>query len=168
GVGSNLYMTSELFKYMAGVRMTAVQYRGGGPVLIALAAGEVHAAFMGMLSSKHLRDSGKVRALAVSTKEASPAMPDVPSIHEAGVPGYDKPAWTGMLAPAGVLVEIVSKVYVAVAKALKDPTTVERLAADGVVATATSPKEFTRFVHAEIREWTDMSRKMKLPMLKLK
>jgi tripartite-type tricarboxylate transporter receptor subunit TctC len=168
GVGSNLYMTSELFKYMAGIDMTAVQYRGGGPVLIALAAGEVHAAFMGMLSSKHLRDSGKVRALAVSTKERCPALPDVPSIHEAGVPGYDKPAWTGMLAPAGVIDEIIDKVYAAAAKVLKDPTTVGRLAADGVIATATSPKEFTRFVHAEIREWTDMSRQMKLPVLKLK
>ena len=99
GVGSNLHMTTELFKYMAKVNLTQVQYKGGGPALIALATGEVQVGFMSVLSSKGFRAAGQVRPLAVTTKQRSPAVPDLPTIDEAGVPGYDKGAWTGMFAP---------------------------------------------------------------------
>jgi len=167
GVGSNLHMTSELFKYMAKVNMPSVQYKGGGPTLIALVTGEIQASFFGILSSKPFRKSGQVRALAVTTKERSPAVPDLPSIHEAGVPGYDKGAWTGMFVQSKVPEPIVASIYKAVAKVMKDPEAVKKLAADGLVATATPPEEFSKFVQSEIVEWSKLVDEMKLTKISL-
>ena len=101
---------------------------------------------MGVLSSKPFRKSGQVRALAVTTKQRSPAVPDLPTIDESGVPGYDKGGWTGMFAPAQVPEPIIAHVYQVMAKVLKDPEAVKQLADDGLVAVASSPEEFTAFV----------------------
>jgi tripartite-type tricarboxylate transporter receptor subunit TctC len=164
GVGSNLHMTTELFKYMGKVNLVQVNYKGGGPALIGLITGEVQVAFMSVLSSKPFRQSGQVRPLAVTTKQRSPAVPDLPTIDEAGVPGYDKGAWTGMLAPARVPEPIINQVYQAVVKVMKDPDAVKRFAEDGLVATASSPAEFTRFVNSEITEWSRLVQEMNLPI----
>jgi tripartite-type tricarboxylate transporter receptor subunit TctC len=128
GVGSNLHMTTELFKYMAKINLVPVAYKGGGPALIALITGEIQVSFMGVLSSKPFRQSGQVRPLAVTTKQRSPAVPDLPTIDEAGVPGYDKGAWTGMFAPARVPEPIIAQVYQAIVKVMKDPDAVKRFA----------------------------------------
>ena len=162
GVGSNLHMTTELFKYMAKINLVQVPYKGGGPALIALLTGEVHVAFMSVLGSRPFRTSGKVRALAVTTKQRCPAVPELPTIDEAGVPGYDKGAWTGMLAPAKVPQPIINQVYQTVARVVKDPEAVKKLADDGLVAVASTPAEFTAFVHAEIAEWSRLVKEMKL------
>jgi len=167
GVGSNLHMTTELLKYMAKINLVPVAYKGGGPALIALITGEVQVAFMGVLSSKPFRISGQVRPLAVTTKQRSPAVPKLPTLDEAGVPGYDKGAWTGMLAPARVTDPIVDQMYQAVVKVMKDPDAVKRFAEDGLVATASSPTEFAAFVVAEIAEWTKLVQEMKLPVVTL-
>ncbi|MBI3917876.1 MAG: tripartite tricarboxylate transporter substrate binding protein, partial [Betaproteobacteria bacterium] len=156
GIGSNLHMTTELFKYMAKIKMTAVPYKGGGPTLIALITGEIQVSMMGILSSKPFRRSGQVRALAVTTKQRSPAVPDLPTIDESGVPGYDKGAWTGMFAQAAVPEPIIAHVYQAMVKVLKDPEAVRRLADDGMVAVANTPKDFTAFIHSEIKEWNKL------------
>jgi tripartite-type tricarboxylate transporter receptor subunit TctC len=162
GIGSNLHMTSELFKYMAKIKMTPVPYKGGGPVVVALITGEVQVSMVGILGSKPFRKTGQIRALAVTTKERSPAVPDLPTIAESGVPGYDKGAWTGMFAQAQVPEPIIARVYQAMVKVLKDPEAVKRLADDGLVATASSPKDFTTFVHSEITEWNKLIQEMKL------
>jgi tripartite-type tricarboxylate transporter receptor subunit TctC len=167
GVGSNLHMTTELFKYMAKINLVPVPYKGGGPVLIALITGEVQVAFMGVLGSKPFRTSGQVRPLAVTTIKRSPAVPNLPTLDEAGVPGYDKGAWTGMFAPARVPEAIVDRMYDAVAKVMKDPDAVKRFAEDGLVATASSPAEFSAFVLAEIAEWSKLVQDMKLPIVTL-
>ena len=162
GVGSNLHMTSELFKYMAKIKMTPVPYKGGGPVLIALITGEVQVSFVSILGSKPFRKSGQIRALAVSTKERSPAVPDLPTIAESGVPGFDKGGWTGMFAQAAVPEPIIAHVYQAMVKVLKDPGAVKRLADDGLVAVASTPKDFTAFIRSEITEWNKLIQEMKL------
>ena len=162
GVGSNLHMTTELFKYMAKVDLREVQYKGGGPALISLLTGETQVAFMGVLNSRPFRKSGQVRALAVSTKQRSPAVPDLPTIDESGVPGYDKGGWTGMFAPAQVPEPIIARVYQAMSDILKNPDSVKALAEDGLVAVASPPEAFTAFVHAEIAEWGKLVREMKL------
>jgi tripartite-type tricarboxylate transporter receptor subunit TctC len=162
GIGSNLHMTTELFKYMGKINLVNVPYKGGGPVLIALITGEIQVGFMGVLNSKPFRKSGQVRALAVSTKERSPAVPELPTIDESGVPGYDKGGWTGMFAQAAVPEPIIAHVYQAMVKVLKDPEAMKRLADDGLVAVASSPQEFTRFVHGEIKEWNKLIQDMKL------
>lgn len=160
-------MTSELFKYMAKVDLAPVQYKGGGPTLVALLTGEIQVSFMGVLSSKPFRKSGQVRPLAVSTKERSPAVPDLPTIHEAGVPGFDKGGWTGMFVQSRVPEPIVARIYQAVTKVMKDPEAVKKLAEDGLVAVASPPQEFSKFVQAEIEKWAKVVEKMKLTKISL-
>ncbi len=167
GVGSNLHMTTELFKYMAKIDLVPVQYKGGGPALVALLTGEIQVAFMGVLSSKPFRKSGQVRPLAVSTKERSPAVPELPTIDEAGVPGYDKGGWTGMFVQSQVPEPIVARIYQAVTKVMKDPEAVKKLAEDGLVAVASPPQEFSKFVQAEIVEWGKLVDEMKLTKISL-
>ena len=162
GVGSNIHMTTELFKYMAKIDLVQVPYKGGGPASIGLMSGEVQVLITSILSSvPHIR-SGRMRGLAVTTKERSPVLPDMPTIDEAGVPGYTKAGWYGLFAQAAVADSIVNYVYQAVAKVLKDPDTAKRLLAEGAVAVGNAPEEFGAFVRAEIAEWSKLIREMKL------
>jgi tripartite-type tricarboxylate transporter receptor subunit TctC len=147
---------------MAKISMTAVPYKGGGPVVVALITGEVQVSMVGILGSKPFRKTGQIRALAVTTKQRSPAVPELPTIDESGVPGYDKGAWTGMFAPSKVPDPIIKHVYQAMAKVMKDPEAVKKLAEDGLVAVANTPQDFTAFIHAEIKEWNKLIQEMKL------
>jgi tripartite-type tricarboxylate transporter receptor subunit TctC len=168
GYGSNLHMSTELFKYMAGQQynkgkslpMTAVQYKGGGPSMIALISGEVQVTFTGMQSAQTFLKQGQMRAIAVSTNERSPAAPDIPTINESGVPGYVKGAWTGLYTQAAVPKGIVNTVYQKVAQVLNDPDAVEKLASDGVVPDGRPIDEFTKFVHSEIDAWKELGEKI--------
>lgn len=162
GRGSNLHLTTELFKYMAKVDLKQVPYKGGGPAQIALMSGEIQVLFAGFQSAIPFVKSGQMRALALTTKKRSPILPDVPSIDEAGVPGYDKAGWFGFFAPAGVPEPIITHLYHAVAKVLKDPATVKFLAHDGATAVGNPPAEFDAYVRAEIAQWAKLIRDMKL------
>jgi tripartite-type tricarboxylate transporter receptor subunit TctC len=106
--------------------------------------------------------SGRLRALGVSSRERAPLIPDVPTIHESGVPGYIKTAWFGLFAPAGVPQPIVDRVHQAFVQALKDPEIERRLRADAMVAGGESPSEFSAFVRSELDEWAKLIREMKL------
>ena len=162
GRGSNIFMTTELFKYMAKINLTHVPYKGGGPATIGLISGETQVLFVGILGAIPHMKAGRMRGLAVTTKQRSPALPDLATIDEAGVPGYDKPGWFGLFAPAKVPGPIIAHVYGAMAKVLKDPATVKRLASEGAVAVGNPPEEFGAFVRAEISEWSKLIREMKL------
>jgi tripartite-type tricarboxylate transporter receptor subunit TctC len=162
GYGSNIHLTTELFKYMAKVDLRHIPYKGGGPANIAVLTGEVQVVFTGVMSSKPFVSAGKMRAIAVTTKERSPVYPELPSIHEAGVPGYDKGGWTGMYAPARLPSAVTDKVYGAIARILKDPVVIERLKTDGLTPVGTPPAEFAAFVKAEIEEWAKLVKEMKL------
>ena len=162
GRGSNIHLTAELFMYMAKIRMTQVPYKGAGPAQIGLMSGEVQVLLPGVQSAYPFVKSGRMRALAVTTKQRAQLLPEVPTINEAGVPGYDKSAWFGLFAPAGVPESIISHVYQAVATVLKDPETVKRLAAEGAIAGGQPPSEFTAFVHTELAAWAKLIREMKL------
>ena len=162
GRGSNLHMTTELFKYMAKIDLMQVPYKGGGPATVALMTGEVQVSFVGILAAIPYMKSGRIRGLAVSTKQRSAALPHLPTIDESGVPGYDKPGWTGFFAPAAVPDSIVNGLYQGVAKVLKDPATVKQLASQGSVAVGNTPEEFGAFVRFEIAEWGKLIKEMKL------
>lgn len=162
GRGSNVHLTTELFLYMAKIKMTQVPYKGMGPAQIGLMSGEVQILMPAFQSIFPFVKSGQVRALAVTTKQRSPLLPDLPTIDESGVPGYDKSAWFGLFAPAAVPEPIISRMYQAVAKVLKDPSIVKRLAAEGAVARGQPPAEFTAFVHDELASWAKLIREMKL------
>ncbi|HKA41907.1 MAG TPA: tripartite tricarboxylate transporter substrate binding protein [Burkholderiales bacterium] len=162
GRGSNLHLTTELFLYMAKVRMLPVPYKGGGPAMIGLMSGEVHVMLPTIQSVMPFVKAGRMRALAVSTRQRAPTVPDLPTIDEAGVPGYDKVGWFGLFAPAAVPELVVSHIYHATAKVLKDPDVVKRLASEGAIAVGNPPAEFDAFVRAEIATWTKLIREMKL------
>jgi len=162
GRGSNVHLTTELFLYMAGIKMTQVPYKGMGPAQIGVVSGEVQVLLPAFQSIYPFVKSGQVRALALTTKQRSPLLPDLPTIDESGVPGYDKSAWFGLFAPVAVPGPIVSRMYQAVAKVLTDPEIVKRLAAEGAVARGQPPAEFDAFVRAELASWAKLIREMKL------
>ena len=162
GRGSNVHLTTELFLYMAGIKMTQVPYKGMGPAQIGLISGEVQVLLPAFQSIFPFVKSGQVRALAITTKQRSPLLPDLPTLDESGVPGYDKAAWFGLFAPAAVPEPVITRIYQAVAKVLKDPEIVKRLAAEGAVARGEPPAEFDAFVRAELATWAKLIRDMKL------
>lgn len=162
GRGSNLHLTTELFLYMAKIKLVQVPYKGGGPAQIALMSGEVQVMLPAFQQAIPFIKSGQMRALAVSTKQRSPVLPDLPTIDESGVPGYDKAAWFGLFAPAAVPESIITRVYDVVVKVLKNPDVVKFLARDGAIVVANSPAEFGAFVRSEIAEWGKLIREMKL------
>ena len=153
GIGSNLHMTTELFKYLAKINLVQVPYKGGGPVLVALITGEIQVGFMGVLSSKPFRKSGQVRALAVTTKERSPAVPELPTIAEAGVPGYEAILWLGIMAPAGTPAAIVTRLNGEITRILGRPEMKEGFARVGTDVLATDPQKFGALIQTEIAKW---------------
>ena len=162
GRGSNIHLTTELFIYMAGIKLTHVSYKGGGPAQIAVMSGEVQMMLPAINSALPFVHSGRMRALGVSTRTRSPAMPELPTIHDSGVPGYDKASWFALFAPAGVPDSINNYVYQAATRVLKNPEIVKLLAREGAVAVGNSPAEFDAFVRAELASWAKLIREMKL------
>jgi len=153
GNGTSIHLSAELFKTMAGVDMLHIPYKGSGPAVTDLIAGQVNLMFDNLPSSIAQIRAGKLRAIAVTTLKRSPALPDVPTIAESGLPGYDASSWFGMHAPAGTSKDIVQKLYQVVSKALHTPEMAERLALQGAEAVGNTPEEFTEFVRAEIAKW---------------
>lgn len=162
GHGSNIHLTMELFAYMAGIKLAHVPYKGAGPAQVALMSGEVQALMPGSLSVLPFIRNGQIRALAVTTRQRTPLLPELPTIDEAGVPGYDKSAWFALFAPAAVPEPIVARLYQAVVRALKDPDVVKRLAAEGASPGGQPPAEFDAFVRSELELWAKLTRDMKL------
>ena len=121
GAGSSPHMSMELLKHMAGIDLQHIPFKGTGPAMTEVLSGRIAALFSNMLTGKPLIEAGKLRALAVSGPKRVAAMPDVPTVAEAGVPGYSALQWYGLLAPAGTPQQIIDKLQVAVAEALRRP-----------------------------------------------
>jgi tripartite-type tricarboxylate transporter receptor subunit TctC len=152
GNGSPPHMFGELFKVMAGVNMPTVAYRGGGPALIDLLAGQVQVMFEGITSSIGYVKSGKLRALGVTSAKRSPLLPDVPAIGEF-VPGYDAAGWFGLAAPKGTPTEIIDILSKEVAAALGDPGMKARMAELGAEPMPMTAAEFTKLMADETVKW---------------
>jgi tripartite-type tricarboxylate transporter receptor subunit TctC len=146
----------ELLKSMAGINVVHVPYKGGGAALTDLLAGNVQAMFVSYGTGAAQIKAGKIRVLAVSSSQRSTALPDVPTIAEAGVPGYDSGVWYALLAPRGTSPEIVKKLRDGVTAALKSKELQERYAGDGVKSIGSSPEELTRFIGTERVKWADV------------
>jgi len=153
GGGTSIHMSAEMFMMMTGVKMVHVPYKGSGPALADLIGGQVDVMFDNLTSSIGFIKSGKLRALAVTTATRYPELPDVPTMQEAGVPGYEATAWFGMLAPKGTPRNVVARINAEVNKALAQPDTKEKLARQGAVASAWTPEQFGAFIHNEIAKW---------------
>ena len=156
GNGASIHLAGELFKSMTGTFMLHLPYRGSGPALIDLIAGNVDLMFDNLPSALPHIKSGRLKALAVTSAARSGALPEVPTIEEVGGPllkGYDASSWFGLLAPAGTPADVVARVQQETAKALATPAIKERLLAQGAIPSGMTPAEFVRFIDAETKKW---------------
>jgi tripartite-type tricarboxylate transporter receptor subunit TctC len=157
GIGSGNHITGEMFKMMAGVDLVHVPYRGAGPAMVDLMAGQMQVMFNTMSASlQHVR-AGKLRALAVATATRQAALPGVPTVAEF-VPGYEASFWTGIGAPKGTPAGIVDKLNTEVNAALADPKVTARLAEWGAPPLAGSPADFGKFIASETEKWSKVIR----------
>jgi tripartite-type tricarboxylate transporter receptor subunit TctC len=157
--GSPGHVGGELFKYMTDTNIVHVPYRGGSLAINDLIAGHVDLMFESLQSIAPVARAGNVRALAVSGNHRSPAFPDLPTIAEAGVPGYDAGTWTGIVAPAGVPRAIVDKLNAAVNKALKSEAFLDKFATFGDEPGGGSPEDFAEAIKTDSAKWGDVIRR---------
>lgn len=153
GAGSSDHMATELFSHMAGIRMAHVPYKGGPQALSEVISGEIAMVITGLPAALPQVKAGRVRAIAVTTVKRTPAVPGLPTVAEAGVPGYEHTLWNGMFAPAKTPAAIVGKVSDDLARAVRLPDVQERFAALGIEPVGNSPQQFDRFFRAEVEKW---------------
>jgi tripartite-type tricarboxylate transporter receptor subunit TctC len=156
GNGTSIHLAGELFKTMTGTYMAHIPYPGSGPAMMAMVSGNVDVMFDNLPSAMPQIKGGKLKAFAVTSAERSAAMPDLPTIAEAGGPmlkGFDASSWFGLLAPAGTPPDIVNRMQEEVAKALNTPAMKDKLLAQGAIPSGNTPQEFTTFINAEHEKW---------------
>jgi tripartite-type tricarboxylate transporter receptor subunit TctC len=150
GIGSSNHLSGELFRVMAGIDIVHVPYKGGGAAVTDLLAGQVSMYFGTMPSTvPHVR-AGRLRALAVTSLQRSRATPDIPTMAEAALPGFENSAWHGLLAPAGTPSVVIEKLHTEVVRVLRMPETIERMAAQGVDVIGGSPAELAAFIKRDL------------------
>lgn len=153
GSGSTPHLAAELFNTLANVRMVHVPYRGTGPAIIGLMSGEASVMFMPTTNAVPLVKAGRLRALAVTTRERVPAMPGLPTVAESGLKGYESSQWYGMMAPAGTPAEILALLNTHLAKIMQAPDMRQRLAGDGLVAVGSTREQFAAHIRTETAKW---------------
>ena len=153
GSGSANHLMGELFKTMAGIPMTHIPYKGGGPATAAIVGGEVQASFADPLASVPQIKAGRLRALGVSGATRAPGLPDIPPIAELGVPGYDATSWNGMLVPAKTPRPVIDRLNKAVLAALNAPEVRERFLSQAYEPVGSTPEYFGKFIESETIKW---------------
>ena len=162
GHGNATHLSGELFKVLTGIDMVGIVYKGGGPALTDVIGGQVPAFFSGVASGAAQIKAGKLRALGVTTTRRSAALPDVPTIAEAGVPGYEVDGWYGLLAPQGTPASVIKRFNAELAAVTSLAETRERLLAAGVDARASSPAEFHDRIALDIIRWSEVVKKARI------
>lgn len=156
GNGTSIHLAGELFKAMTGVYMTHFPFTGSNPALLSLMAGDMDVMFDNLPSAMPHIKSGRLKALAVTSSARSSALPDVPTVEEAGGPtlkGFEASSWFGLLAPAGTPMDIVNRVQQETAKALATPAMKERLQAQGAIPSGNTPAQFAQQIDRELKKW---------------
>jgi len=153
GVGNITHLEMELLQVMTGIQMIHVPYKGSAPSVIGLMGGEVNMIFSSVPAALAQIKSGRMKALAVSTLQRSSALPDVPTLNESGLPGYDAASWYGLFAPAGTPKKILAALSGEVVKIMRLPAVRERFAGDGFEPAGQGPAEFAKFLREEIAKW---------------
>jgi tripartite-type tricarboxylate transporter receptor subunit TctC len=153
GAGQSTHLSMELFKYMAGVKITHIPYKGSAPAVTDLLGGHVSLMFDNMPSALPHAKAGKIRALAVSTLKRSPSAPDVPTVAESGIPGFEVSVWFAVLAPAKTSPEIVDRMNKILVKALQSADVREKLSALGAEPIGNTPDQFTAQMKSDIAKW---------------
>jgi tripartite-type tricarboxylate transporter receptor subunit TctC len=156
GVGGLMYFSAELFKAKTGARITHVPYRGGAPATAAVIAGEVQLVFTNMSDAVGQLDSGRVIALAVTTRKRSPSAPDVPTLAEQGLSDYHAESWNGLFAPKGTPQAVIDRFAQIAADIAKDAGVQKQMATFGSVAVANAPEEFAQMLRDETARWANL------------
>ncbi|OCO98015.1 MULTISPECIES: tripartite tricarboxylate transporter substrate binding protein [unclassified Ensifer] len=164
GNGTPLHLSGELFKKMAGVSMQHIPYKGAGPALNDVIGNQVPIMFDNLPSSSGHIKAGTLRALAVTTAERAPSFPDVPTVAESGIPGYETYTWNALFAPATTPQPVVARLNEAANKALKDPAVVERMKEFSAKIVGSTPEELGAHVTAELAKWTPVVRDANVQM----
>jgi len=162
GTGSGQHMSGELLKKMAGIDIVHVPYKGGGPAVQDLVAGQVP---MGVLGSTPLiphHKSGRIRIIAFTSKDRFPPMPEIPTLHEQGLAGFDTTQWLGILAPKGTSADIVQRVYSETRAVLQMQDVKDRLGQAALATVGSTPKEFEALIRADSERWTQIAKELKL------
>lgn len=156
GIGGAPHLTGEFFALKAGIKMTHIAYRGGGPAVADVVAGNVSMSFASMTSALGFIRGGRLRALAVSSRERAPLLPDVPTMAQAGVADVFVRDWQGILAPRGTPKPIVDKLADGIRTALKSPETAKRMTAIGLEVIASTPAEFRAAIESDVKRWGEV------------
>lgn len=153
GAGTPQHLSTEMFKSMTGTAMQHIPYKGSGPVVTDLLGGQIQIAFEAIVSLQpHVR-SGRLKAIAVTSREPSDSMPGVPSIAQSGVPGYESTAWYGVVGPAGLPTELVNRLNAHMRRVLDEPETRARVASIGSGPVHGTPEQFAGFIKSESTKW---------------
>ena len=153
GSGTSIHLSGELFKTMAGVDITHVPYKGSSPALVDLIGGQVQIMFDNLPSALPQIKAGKLRAIAVTSLKRAPVLPDVPTISESGLPGFEASSWFGVLAPAGTPAPIVARINAEINKWLQSAEAREKLLSQGAEAAGGTPEQFAHHIRAESEKW---------------
>jgi tripartite-type tricarboxylate transporter receptor subunit TctC len=159
GIGGTSHLSGALLGVLGDVELTHIPYKGGEPAMTAIVAGQIDMLFSTLLQSRGLIRGRKLRPLAVTTPNRSPAMPELPTMMQAGVPRYEVVGWYGVLAPAGTPRAIVQKLNREIARIVHLPDVAEKIAADGSEPVGNTPEEFGAHIKAEVEKWRDLIQK---------
>ena len=158
GSGGSNHLAGELFNAMAGVKMVHVPYKGNAPALNDLVGGHVDVVFNGLTSAMPLIKSGKLRPLAVTSLARADALPEIPTLDELGMKGFQAVGWSGLSAPARTPREVIARINADVVKIIRSPAMLERLKAEGSDPVGNSPEQFAAFLHEETARWSKVIR----------
>lgn len=156
GSGSSNHLSMELFLGMTDTKMMHIPYKGSAPAVTALLAGEIDLLFDNLPNVYQQVKAGKLRAVAATGAARAPLLPDVPTVAESGVPGYEVNVWYGIQAPAGTPADVVAKINRDLVGMLREPAVVEKFGTQGVEVVASSPEQFKKLVASEIRKWDEV------------
>jgi tripartite-type tricarboxylate transporter receptor subunit TctC len=161
GNGTPGHLAGELFKQMAGVSIVHVPYKGGAQAMTEMMSGQVQLIFESMSSiSPHVR-AGRLRGIGVTSLKRASNFPDIPTLNESGVPGYEVTVWSGLIAPVGVSKQVIARLNDAVNKAMVSPTLLEKYAANGVEAVHSTPEEYGALIKREVEKYAALARTLK-------
>jgi len=158
GTGTYPHMTMELFLSMAKLKMVHIPYKGTAPAMIDMLAGQVATMAATILTGMPQIRAGRLRPLGITSAARSPIVPDIPTVAEAGLPGFESVQWYGVLAPARTPEEIITRLHGEVTRVLQQPEIKARLAGDGADTVGSSPEEFARYIQSELTKWAKVAR----------
>ena len=162
GIGTGQHFAGELLKKMAGIDMAHVPYKGGGPAVQDLVAGQVPVAVLGSTPVTPHHKSGRIRILAFTSKDRLATMPEIPTLHESGFPGFDTTQWTGLLAPRGTSADIVNRLNAETRKALAFDDVRKHFAQASLVPVGNAAKEFDALIRSDVERWTALAKSLGL------